>query len=147
MRININKEHPEESKYFCGVCSKAAEHGILPQQQPALSNPDGVLYDDYNRNLDEITKHESTTVHKAIVNRLKKEAEWTSEDLTPILKHRETAQLLITNRVMRTLYTAVKSGVSINQFPAFIDLQRIHREFKLCLPLGTGPKTFCLYGT
>ena len=54
------------------------------------------------------------------------ESELKKEDLTPITTFEEDPGLVVTNRVLRTVYQAVKSGVSLNEMRHFIDVQRIN---------------------
>ena len=121
--MKLDSENPSESKYYCEICAEAGKMGVLSGQQPGLANENGILHPSWSQNRNEIVKHASTEVHKGLVTRLKQENE--PEVLSPI-KMNETPRYIVTNRVLRTVYTTVKSGVSLDQMSAFIQLQKIH---------------------
>lgn len=101
-------------------------YDILPQQTSRLANEDGILLSSFSLNKNEISRHESLTVHKALIERMKEDQKYTLEELTPVINFQEDPRLVVTNRVVRSVYQSVKSGVSLNNMRHFIQLQRTH---------------------
>ena len=128
--MKLDSQNPSQSKYFCEICANAEEMSVLSGHKPLLSNKNGILLPSWSQNRQEIANHASTEVHSAIVTRLKQENE--PEVLSP-MKLDETPRYIVTNRVLRTIYNSVKSGVSLDQMSSFIQLQKLHGTFILSI--------------
>ena len=128
--MKLDSQNPSGSKFFCEICSNAEDMGVLPAQRPLLSNKNGILLPTLSQNKQLINNHASTDVHKALVTRLRQEKE--PEVWSPIKMH-ESPRYIVTNRALRTIYTTVKSGVSLEQMSSFIQLQKLHGTFILSI--------------
>ena len=130
--MNLDTENPAQSKYFCEICAKAGDMGVLSSQQPHIANKNGILLPSWTQNQNEIVNHASTDVHKALVTRLKQEKE---PDVLSPMKLNENPRYVVTNRALRSIYTTVKSGVSLEQMSSFIQLQKIHGVYVHVFPV------------
>ena len=124
------------SRFRCRTCHEYADiFNIRPQHRSLLSYAKGHLYESKNNNRNAIRYHEQSPGHSKIVERLQQ-----SFDGTDFYNHvawNEEEHMVVTTRVMRSVYTAVRHlAASYNSMKYLITLQEQHG-----LNLGTQCKS------
>ena len=125
--MKINEEEPEKSTYFCSICRRYHEYDILPQQVSKLAREDGILLKSYSENEREISKHETKQTHQLLLMKMMKDYQNAQEE-SPTITYQEDPKLIVTNRVLRTIYLCVENGVSLINMKDIVHLQRVHGE-------------------
>ena len=125
--MNINHEQPEKSTYFCSICRRYHEYETLPQMIPRLSNENGILLSTFAQNEREISRHESKQTHQILLRKMMKDYQNAQEE-SPTITYQEDPKLIVTNRVLRTIYLCVENGVSLINMKDIVHLQRVHGE-------------------
>ena len=123
----INEDHPEKSTYYCAICKQYHEYETLPQQTPKLSNENGLLLDTFAANDREITRHVFKQTHSILVQKMMKDYN-EANNLNAAITYHEDEKLIVTNRVLRSIYLCVQNGVSLINMQNFVQLQRTHGE-------------------
>ena len=78
---------------------EAYTRGVNARQIPEIAHPNGILKSTFEENRKIIAEHEATSiVHQSILRQMQMEMRHEEEDLSPFLKHKESARLLVTNR-------------------------------------------------
>ena len=135
--------------YRCWLCHQYSDiFDIRPQHRSQLASDEGVLYKTWSRNKEIIRYHAETIGHDKIVTRLMQI--YDGSDLYDDLRWTgEKPKNVVTARVMRTVYTAVKHlSASYNSMKYLITLQEQHglkvTELSYFAPVISGLLTFLI---
>ena len=94
---------------------------------PRLSQENGILFSTFAQNEREISRHESKQTHQILLRKMMKDYQ-SAQDLTPAITYHEDPKLIVTNRVLRTVYLCVENGVALTNMKDMVGLQRTHGE-------------------
>ena len=122
--IDEDDDHdPHDTKYRCRICTSFKDQVGLKKGviMPDIGKPEGILKPTMQENRDEIIKHKSSPVHNLIINQLMKRKRVELQDLSHYSNRRITPGNEVTNRVMRSVYIAIKNlHASYNNLPYIV---------------------------